>query len=183
VLGVELPTWTDAPGSNENRPMNCVTWYEAMAFCIWDGGYLPTEAEWNYSAAGGNEQRAYPWSNPAGSLVIDASYASYNCLGDGVANCQSTDLVNVGTKSSGKGRWGQVDLAGNVSEWVLDSYTEYTSVCDDCASLAETGRGRAHRGGYFTTNTGTPWLRTGYRYALDALNRDHDIGFRCARAP
>jgi formylglycine-generating enzyme required for sulfatase activity len=37
--------WTDAPGANENKPMSCVTWYEAMAFCIWDGGYLPTVNE------------------------------------------------------------------------------------------------------------------------------------------
>mgnify|MGYP003377341929 CR=1 FL=1 len=38
-------TWTDRPGANERRPLTCVTWYEAMAFCIWDGGFLPTEAE------------------------------------------------------------------------------------------------------------------------------------------
>lgn len=35
-------TWTDSAGVNENKAMNCVSWYEAMAFCIWDGGYLPT---------------------------------------------------------------------------------------------------------------------------------------------
>jgi formylglycine-generating enzyme required for sulfatase activity len=70
-------TWTDTPGGNDNRPMNCITWAEAMAFCVWDGGYLPTEAEWNYAATGGNEQRSYPWSNPATSLAIDISDASF----------------------------------------------------------------------------------------------------------
>src|SRR5258706_4854411 len=70
-------TWTDAPGANESLPMNCITWYEAMAFCAWDGGFVPTESEWNYAAAGASEQRGYPWSNPPSSLAIDCSYANY----------------------------------------------------------------------------------------------------------
>src|SRR5580704_6839465 len=55
-------TWTETAGSSENLPITEAHWYAAYAFCIWDGGFLPSEAEWNYAAAGGSDQRAYPWS-------------------------------------------------------------------------------------------------------------------------
>ena len=56
-----VSVWTEQPDANENLPMTCMSWYEAFAFCAWDGGRLPIDAEWNYAAAGGNEQRVYPW--------------------------------------------------------------------------------------------------------------------------
>jgi len=37
-------SWTDAPGSNESKPVNCLNWYTAFAFCAWDGGRLPGAA-------------------------------------------------------------------------------------------------------------------------------------------
>ncbi len=178
-------TWTDTPGGNENRPMNCVDWYEAMAFCAWDGGFLPTEAEWNHAAAGGTDQRAYPWSSPPGFLGIDNTRASYydgtNCVGDGMPGCALTDLVPVGTKPAGDGKWGQSDLGGNVWEWTLDWIAQpypMTS-CDDCANLTP-ATARVIRGGSFTD----PNARAANRSSLiSPSSRLPYVGLRCARTP
>ena len=126
--------------------MNCIDWYTAFAFCAWDGGRLPTEAEWNYAASGGNEQRYYPWSSPGTSTTIDDSYAVY-CGG----SCSGTQ--NVGSKSpKGDGKWGQSDLAGNVFEWNLDWYASpYTNQCGNCADLMSASY-RVIRGGGFFVN-------------------------------
>src|SRR5208337_5658772 len=70
-------TWTSAPGTQETLPINCVNWYAAYAFCIWDGGFLPREAEWEYAAAGGSEQREYPWGSAAPGTTNQ--YAIYGC--------------------------------------------------------------------------------------------------------
>lgn len=171
-----LATWTDTTGGNENRPINCVTWHEAMAFCAWDGGFLPTEAEWNYAAAGGAEQRAYPWSDPPESLVLDNTHAVYACGG---GTCTGVD--NIGTVGSqsprGDGKFGQSDLAGSVWEWTLDLYnTSYVTPCDNCAELT-TGTVRVKRGGGFTN------LASNLRVANRDFDsgRDHRNGFRCAR--
>lgn len=171
-----LPTWTDAPGLNEALPINCLTWYEAMAFCAWDGGFLPTEAEWDYAAQGGDQQRNYPWSSPPSSPTIGCSYTNYNSCAGGTAN-------RVGSESpAGDGRWGQADLAGNVWEWLLDTYQQpYASgPCDDCASLtAEPSR--SARGGGFTNSQDT--VRPSGRGSYDPLTRGYLVGVRCARVP
>lgn len=166
-------SWTDLPGSNENKPVNCLDWYTAFAFCAWDGGRLPTEAEWNYAASAGGEQRYYPWSIPADSTVIDDSYAVY---------CGSTcRLLNVGSKSpKGDAKWGQSDLGGNVWEWTLDfAGGEYPLPCRDCAAI-EGGTYRAFRSGSNDDIAAT--LRSGVRHVYYPEYRGV-VGARCARNP
>src|SRR5262249_35728004 len=103
-----------------------------------------------------------------------------NCVGDGMAGCAITDLVTVGKKPAGDGRWGQSDLAGNVAEGVLDWSAAYASTCTDCANLTA-ATDRATRGGNFGQTS--IFMRTGARGAFTPANRSHGLGVRCARAP
>jgi formylglycine-generating enzyme required for sulfatase activity len=65
--------------------------------------------------------------------------------------CLLTDLVEVGTKPAGDGRWGQSDLAGNVWEWTLDWYAgTYANPCTDCVNLTDASY-RGIRGGSFNS--------------------------------
>ena len=47
----------------DRKPLNCVPWHVLFAFCVWDGGRLPTDAEFGFASTGGNEQRDFPWGN------------------------------------------------------------------------------------------------------------------------
>lgn len=164
-------TWTDEPGDNEALPINCVSWYVAFAFCAWDEGRLPTEAEWNYAAAGGNEQRTYPW----GDDEPGPSLAAFGC------DTSTTVCAppRVGSTPAGDGKWGQSDLAGSLSEWVLDYHATPPPTCDDCALLKDEGFGREGRGGDFTHPADQ--LAVTSRIGFLPESRESFLGFRCAR--
>ncbi|MCC7384641.1 MAG: SUMF1/EgtB/PvdO family nonheme iron enzyme [Deltaproteobacteria bacterium] len=180
-------TWTAMPGSNEDRPIACLTWYEAQAFCLWDGGRLPTAAEWNFAAAGGAEQRAYPWSSPPTSTVIDPIHASYGdgagqCFGTGgtLHACSVQDLLPPGSKPPGDGRWGHADLSGNVSEWVFDFAGTFVNPCTDCTGPTSSLY-RLLGGGSFLEPPDQLWSSLGRSFPPGS--RGCSIGARCVRRP
>jgi formylglycine-generating enzyme required for sulfatase activity len=174
-------TWTQSPGSNENRPINCVSWWDAYAFCIWDGGFLPSEAERDYAAAGGSEQREYPWgSTGPGTSNEYAIYGCYYPNGSGICT-DVTNIAPVGTAALGAGRWGQQDLVGELDTWNLDAATlSFLSPCVDCATLTGPS-GQSLSGGSF----GDPveYLAPPIQGSFSAFPPDTRlgmIGFRCA---
>jgi formylglycine-generating enzyme required for sulfatase activity len=171
-------TWTQYPGLDESEPVTCVDWFGAYAFCIWDGGFLPSEAEWNYAASGGLEQRVYPWSQPPGASNIDCTTAS---SATEAGACVPAWPSPVGQHSpQGDGRWGHADLASNVAEWTLDWQARYAPDCVDCALLS-TGTSRVVRGGSF--DQAPTQLLASRRDALDPSTRSPTVGVRCARVP
>ena len=89
-----------------NLPVNCVSWHQAVSFCTWMGGRLPTAAEWEYAAKGG-EPRIFPWGNESP---------------EGRANFDMSGTMPVGSYPQGASKWGVLDLAGNVWEWTASDY-------------------------------------------------------------
>jgi sulfatase modifying factor 1 len=178
-------TWTNTAGSQENLPINCVNWYEAYAFCIWDGGFLPSEAEWRYAAAGGTQQREYPWGEATPGTACPGTgcqYAIYGCYyPSGTGNCTGvTNIAPVGSATLGAGLWGQLDLAGNLFQFALDWSAGFVDPCTDCADLTA-ATNRVLTGGRF--NYLAENLLVYERFYSAPLTRFPTNGFRCARTP
>lgn len=181
----DLRTWTDVEGPNDSLPINCVSWFLAFAFCAWDGGRLPTNAEWNYAAAGGSEQRMFPWGNDPGP---GAMYAVYDCMADGspAQQCAITDIPPVGSVPDGDGKFGQADLSGSMYEWALDWFGPYSASCSNCANIDTPNKDEARTawGGDWShdVNQLFSYSRLGFMVGSAApIETFH--GIRCARDP
>jgi sulfatase modifying factor 1 len=162
---------------DDQSPVNCVTWYEAFAFCIWDGGRLPTEAEWEFAAAGGDENRLFPWGNYDPSVNrLPANH--YYHLG--------SPTTPVGSVPAGVGRFGHLDLSGSVEEWILDGISPdgyASSKGSPCLDGADLDPGdiiyRGQRGGWWGT-VHLDQLRAASRSSDYPSARAVGAGFRCA---
>jgi formylglycine-generating enzyme required for sulfatase activity len=166
--------------SPQALPQNCVTWPMAFAFCIWSGGRLPTEAEWEMAATGAEENRIYAWGNTKPSQEL----AVYNWTED---YPPATFLLEVaGSRPLGVGRFGHHDLSGNIYEQTVDQYSETWfkkgaggNPCTDCANLGNITDSHALRGGAWYWDEHE--LSVTERLDLWGLASSEYTGVRCAR--
>lgn len=158
-----------------NWPVNWVKWYGAYAFAEYYDVDLPSEAQWEYAARGG-QQLEYPTAD--GNISL--SQANYNGDTPGVYN-DTGHAVDVGSYAANP--YGLYDMGGNVWEWCRDYYaTDFygmSSVEDPVNEVAGSEGKRVRRGGAWNYHAAT--LLT-YARASDPENRGNNhFGFRIVK--
>ncbi|MDX2051576.1 MAG: SUMF1/EgtB/PvdO family nonheme iron enzyme [Polyangiaceae bacterium] len=189
-------------------PVSMVTWFEAQAYCSFQGGRLPTEAEFERAARGVSRPveadadqtvwraRLFPWGDLYNSHASNhGSPALLPPLGVSDEQALASDPSDgfeekapVGSFPWGATPEGILDLAGNVAEWVYDLYAPYpkpsasnvgAAPLIDPRGPATTESGmRVARGGHYKSTAA--WLRGAARQAFVAETRSPTLGFRCA---
>ena len=166
---------TAAPKSNKNwkhrdHPMVRVPWQEAVEFCSWTGGRLPTEAEWEYAARGGGDGHVYPNNDALGR--DDANFA-----GKGAKDkWEYTSPVSAFPANG----FDLFDMVGNVWEWTADEFrSDAYAAPGGTQTESAAVQVRVMRGGSMYSDESS--LRVSYRGRSNPGNRLFYIGFRCVR--
>lgn len=156
----------------DRHPVTEVTWYGARAYCLWRGGDLPTEPQWE-AAARGADDRLYPWG--------DAPPTSERTVTGG----QVGDTVAVGSRPSGASPFGAFDMAGSLAEWTRSLKQAYPYRAHDGRESLNASGPRTTRGGDYEYNSQAIHFSVSFRdgFSNDPVHGHRHVGFRCvARA-
>ncbi|HNS96802.1 MAG TPA: bifunctional serine/threonine-protein kinase/formylglycine-generating enzyme family protein [Polyangiaceae bacterium] len=173
------------PGRDQH-PMNCVDWHQAQAYCAWVHKRLPSEQEWEYATKGGEEQRMHAWGDDKpdadrlNACDLDCGQQAASVGWKWKPIYERSDgwpgTSPVGSFPNGQGRWGHLDLAGNVWEWTSSPFCPYGDRRNEaCSKTNMVARG----GGWASRYPGI--FRGSFRSKYPREYRAADVGFRCAR--
>jgi sulfatase modifying factor 1 len=170
--GPKPPMWDDAHFNHPEQPVAAVSWFEARRYCKWLGGIsgrkyrLPTEAEWERAARGGEEGKLFPWgdSPPESLPKYDQRWIT-------------------GPEPVGRDQpngFGLYDMCANVHEWCGDWYqADYYAVSPERNPRGpEGGQRRASRGGSWRHHVKV--TRCAARSSIPPEFQYADYGFRVA---
>lgn len=165
------------------HPVNCVDWDQASIYAKfkskqpgYEGARLPSEAEWEYAARSGGKDNKYPWGNGKPTCIRAVTF------GNGSFGCGKNSTMPVCSKTAGNTKQGLCDMAGNVWQWVQDTYqNSYEGAPADGRAFEGAGPNRVLRGGSFSY-VGAGKLRTDRRSYADFGDPDSAFGFRLARS-
>jgi formylglycine-generating enzyme required for sulfatase activity len=169
---------------SDDHPVAFVAWEDAVQYCEWAGGRLPTEAEWEYAARAGSNTSTYDnlddiawYANNSGNLKLYSSELQDRQLRNQKLRENMNDTHTVSSKAPND--FGLYDLLGNVSEycsdWYGETYYETSSGIDPLGPSV--GEYRVIRGGEFSSRPLA--VRVSRRSYMLLNHRFNSIGFRC----